>query len=354
MSSTYLPWAKLRSKARFNLATSGVEHWKLRDVPVRIEDLEISGPSFYGYEPLQRALAAHAGVTADRIVAAGGTSMANYLALATLVKAGDEVLIEQPTYEAILAVLRYIGADIKRFERSREDAFALDPAAVRRAVTARTKLIVVANLHNPSSALACEEAIREIGAIGPRVVVDEVYLPLAYEQAPRSAALLGDQFVVTSSLTKAYGLSGLRCGWVVAEPKLAEKMWRLNDLFGVIPAHMAELVSVIAIGELGRISKAVRERLDRNRAMLNKFLDSREDLEVARQPYGTVVFPRVLNGSAGRLCEILRDKYETTVVPGEHFEMPEHFRLGIAGGTEMLEEGLRRLGLALDELKANG
>ncbi len=352
MSSFYMPWAKLRSHAKYNLATSGVAHWKLRDLPVRVEDLEISGPSFYGFEPLQRALAAHTGVAPERIVAAGGTSMANYLALATLVKPGDEVLVELPTYELILAVLRYIGAEIKRFDRRPECGFALEPEAIRRAVTPKTKLIVLANLHNPSSALAGEAVIREIGEIGPRVLVDEVYLDAAFEQAPRSAALLGDQFIVTTSLTKVYGLSGLRCGWIMAEPQLAEKMWRLNDLFGVIPAHVAELVSVIALGELGKIRQNVRARLDRNRALLHGFFDSRKDLDVARLPFGTIAFPRVTSGPVNRLCEILRAKYETSVVPGEYFEMPGHIRIGIAGETEMLQEGLGRLGCALDELGA--
>ncbi len=350
MSSHYMPWAKLRSKATYNLATSGVAHWKLRDLPVTLEDLEISGPSFYGYEPLQRALAAHAQVAPDRIVAAGGTSMANYLALATLLQPGDEVLVEHPTYELILAVLRYIGAEIKRFPRTHECSFSLDPDAIRRAVTPQTKLIVVANLHNPSSALADESVIRAIGQIGPRVLVDEVYLDAAFERAPRSAALLGEQFIVTSSLTKVYGLSGLRCGWIVAEPPLAEKMWRLNDLFGVIPAHLAERASIIALQELPRIRENVRARLDRNRAALHRFLDSRPDLESPRFPFGTVVFPRLKHGSVARLCQILREKYETTVVPGEYFEMPDHFRLGIGGETDPLEEGLKRLAQALDEL----
>jgi len=351
--SSYMPWAKLRSRAKFNLATSGVAHWKLCDLPVRLEDLEISGPSFYGYEPLQCALAEHAKVAPERIVAAGGTSMANYLALATLVKFGEEVLVEHPTYELILAALRYIGAEIRRFPRTHESGFALDPAAVRRAVTPRTKLIVIANLHNPSSALAGESVIREIGEIGPRVLVDEVYLDAAFENAPRSAALLGDQFIVTSSLTKVYGLSGLRCGWIVAEPALAEKMWRLNDLFGVIPAHLAERASVTALAELPRIRENVRARLDRNRVLLHRFFDSRADLDAPRFPFGTIAFPRLKRGSVTRLCEILREKYETTVVPGEYFEMPDHFRMGIGGETELLEEGLKRLGLALDDIIEN-
>ncbi|MBZ5605734.1 MAG: pyridoxal phosphate-dependent aminotransferase [Acidobacteriia bacterium] len=348
-----MPWAKLRSHAAYNLATSGVAHWKLRDLPVAIDDLEISGPSFYGYEPLQKALAQHAGVTPDRIVAAAGTSMANYLAFATLLKPGDEVLIEHPTYELLIAAARHVGATITRFPRLHEAGFALDPETVERAVTPRTKLIVVANLHNPSSAFADEATIRAIGEIGPRVLVDEVYLDAAFERAPKSAALLGDQFIVTSSLTKVYGLSGLRCGWIVAEPKLAEAMWRLNDLFASIPAHMAERASVIAIAELPRIRAHVRARLDRNRTILHRFLDSRAELDAPRVPYGTTAFPKLLRGSVTRLCDLLRSKYETTVVPGEYFEMPDHFRIGIGGDAEPLEEGLRRLGLALDDMMEN-
>jgi aspartate/methionine/tyrosine aminotransferase len=357
-----MPWAKLRSHAKFNLATSGVAHWKLRDLPVSLDDLEISGPSFYGFEPLQQALSAHCGVPANRIVAAGGTSMANYLVLAATLKPGDEVLIEHPAYELILAAAKHVGATIRRFPRTHESGFALDPAEIRRQVTPRTKLIAVTNLHNPSSALTDEATIRAIGEIGPRVLVDEVYLDAAFERAPRSAAQVGqpvspavsgqlaDRFIVTSSLTKVYGLSGLRCGWIIAEPKLAEAIWRLNDLFGVIPAHLAERASVIALRELPRIAENVRARLDRNRALLHRFFDSRAELDVVREPYGTVAFPKLTRGTVTQMCAIAREKYETTVVPGEHFEMPDHFRIGIGGETEMLEEGLRRLGLALDDM----
>jgi aspartate/methionine/tyrosine aminotransferase len=354
LSSYYMPWAKLKSHARFNIATSGVAHWKLRDLPLRLEDLEISGPSFYGFPPLQQALAKHCGVGPDRIVAATGTSMANYLALSAVIKPGDEVLIEQPTYELILAAARQAGATITRFPRTHESGFALDPAAVERAATPRTQLIVIGNLHNPSSALTDEATIRQIGEIAKRVnarvLVDEVYLDAAFEHAPRSAALMGDHFIVTSSLTKVYGLSGLRCGWVIADPELTQRIWRLNDLFGVIPAHMTELTSVIALGELPRILNAVRKRLDTNRAILNRFFDSRAELDVARQPFGTIAFPKLLRGDVDQLCDLLREKYETTVVPGKYFEMPGHFRIGIGGDPEPLEEALRRLGSALDDL----
>jgi aspartate/methionine/tyrosine aminotransferase len=113
---------------------------------------------------------------------------------------------------------------------------------------------------------------------------------------------------------------------------------------------MAELASIIALGELPRIAENVRARLDRNRIALWKFLDSREDLEVFKPPFGTIVFPRLKRGSVDRMCDLLRTKYETTVVPGKFFDMPDYFRIGIGGDLEPLEEGLRRLGLALDEL----
>ena len=344
-----MPWAKRRSQAKYNLATSGVAHWKLRDLPINIEDLEISGPSYYGFEPLQDALSQHCGVPSNRIVAATGTSMANYLAMATILKPGDEVLIEHPTYELIVDVALQIGAKITRFQR-RPSAFALDLSSIKDALSPATKLIVVSNLHNPTSALIDEATMKELGSLGVRVMVDEVYLDAAFEQAPKSAGVLGDQFIVTSSLTKVYGLSGLRCGWILAEPSLVEQMWQLNDKFGNIPAHMAELASIIALGELPRIAQNVRARLDANRKILWKFLDSRQDLDVCRQPFGTIVFPRLKRGSVDQLCDLLRTKYETTVVPGRFFDMPDHFRIGIGGDLEPLEEGLRRLGLALDEL----
>lgn len=354
MSSDYMEWAKTRSRARFNLATSGVANYPLSGLPAELRDLEISGPSYYGYPPLQEALAAHCGVSPDCVVHANGTSMANHLAMAALLEPGDEALIEHPAYELLTSAASYLGAEVRRFQRDPHNGFALDPADVRRAITPRTRLIVVTNLHNPTSSLAAEDVICEIGEIatsaGARVLVDEVYLDAAFDCAPRSAFHLEGPFVVTSSLTKVYGLSGLRCGWILAQPDLARRMWRLNDLFGVVPAHSAERLSIIALAHLDRIRAHYRSLLEAQQTMVNEFFASRRDLDVRPLTLGTVAFPRVLGGRVDSLCALLREKYETTVVPGRFFEMPEHFRMGIGGDTEMLKEGLERLGKALDEL----
>ncbi len=212
--SDYMLWAKTQSRANFNLATSGVGSFPLRDLPVTIDQLEINGDSTYGYAPLQHAIAKKCGVDPDCVVAATGTSMANHLAMATLIDPGDEVLLEQPTYELLTSTLFYLGASVKRFARSEESGYALDPAEVRRVITPRTKLIVLTNLHNPSSVLASESALREVGdlalSVGAHVLVDEVYLDAVFTNTPKPSYHLGPEFIVTTSLTKVYGLSGLR------------------------------------------------------------------------------------------------------------------------------------------------
>jgi aspartate/methionine/tyrosine aminotransferase len=346
-----MQWAKTQPAARCNLAGSGLRHYPLAELGVRIEDLEISGPSFYGYPPLQEALAAKCGVPRECVMAAIGTSMANHLAMAVVLQPGEEVLIEHPAYEPMLAAARYLGADVKRFERPAERGFAIDLEVLARAVTPRTRLIVLTNLHNPSSALSSSEELRSIGevarGVGARVLVDEVYLDAAGDPPPPTSFLLGDHFLVTSSLTKVYGLSGLRCGWALARPDLVERMWRLNDLFGVIPAHPAELLSVMALKNLERVAAWARELLARNRALLNSFLASCPQLEAPALVHGTVCFPRLRRGNADHFCATLREKYEVLVVPGRFFEAAQHFRIGIGGDTSALAEGLERISTAL-------
>ena len=351
--SEYMHWAKTRSSARFNLATSGLANLSLRDFRASLDDLDITGTDGYGYEPLVRALADRHRVDLECVVTAAGTSFANHLAMAALINAGDEVLFERPAYEPLLSLAHYLGADVKRFDRRFEDGFRLAPSEIAKKISSRTRLIVLTNFHNPSGVFTGDDILAEVGEIArnvnARVLVDEVYLQMLFEEPPRTAFHLGNQFVATSSLTKAFGLSGLRCGWIFAEPELAERMWRLNDLFAATPVHAGERLSVVALQQLEGIAKSAQKRLDENRRLLNKFLDQREDLETIRPTAGSVMFPRVKQADSEKLCQLLREKYETSVVPGRFFEMPAHFRIGLGGDTETLTEGLRRLGAALDE-----
>jgi aspartate/methionine/tyrosine aminotransferase len=213
---------------------------------------------------------------------------------------------------------------------------------------------MITNLHNPSGVLTEEQDLRAVGdlaaRVGARVLVDEVYLDDAVPPH-RSAVHLGPNFVITNSLTKVYGLSGLRCGWILAEPGLAERMWRLNDLFGVNRAHPAERLACIAFDHLDEVIGDTPAMLERNRRLFNPFIESRADLQCLPAQHGITAFPRWSGGDTQRLYDHLCDHYDTAVVPGRWFEKPDHFRVGFGLATEDFEEGLKRLGAALDDLK---
>ena len=355
--SPYMEWAKLSSPARFNLATSGLTSVPMAEFPLRVEELEITGGG-YGYGPLLERITRHTGAPVECIVTAEGTSMANHLAMAALLGPGDEVVIEEPTYGLLLDLAHYLGAQVRRVPRHFEDDFAISLGEMERTITARTRLVVLTNLHNPTGVLIPLETLRAIGEmarrVGARVLVDEVYLEMLFEAAPPSSFSLGETFVVTNSLTKTYGLSGLRCGWILAAPKLARRIWRLNDLFAATAAHPAERMSVMAFDHLAQFRERARALLTANRALLDAFLDTRSDLECVRPPAGSVVFPRLPEGDPEEFFKLLREKYETSVVPGAFFEAPRHFRLGIGGETATLQAGLEKLGAALDEFQTAG
>ena len=354
MESAYMHWAKFKQPVRFALTMSEVPHFRMDCLPLSLADLDMDGASHPRYAPLREGIAERYGVPTEQVVAADGTSMANFLAMAAMIAPGDEVLIEEPTYEPLLGAASFLGAEINRFERKPEDAFRLDPAAVERMLTPKTRLIVITNLHNPSGVLAEEAELRQIGdlaaGVGTRVLVDEVYLDAA---APprRSSVHLGAEFVATNSLTKVYGLSGLRCGWILAEPALAERMWRLNDLFGVNQAHPAERLGCIAFVHLEEITGDNPAMLERNRNLFNAFVRGRDDIDCAPAEHGITAFPRWRGGDTQRLDDHLREKYDTAVVPGRWFEMPDHFRVGFGMRANEFEEALSRLASALDNLR---
>lgn len=354
--SEYMQWAKTLQSAPYNLGNSGLSACPLRHLPVRIEDLELSGASFYGWPLLQTALAAHLKVPENCLVQSTGTSLANHLAMAAVLKPGDDVLIEEPAYELLVTTAGYFRVNIRRFQRPAALGFSIDWESFEEQLTPRTKLVVLTNLHNPSSARLSETDLRRAadlaGRYGARLLVDEVYYDAAFDCTPHTSFGLARNLIVTGSLTKVYGLSGIRCGWILAAPDLAERIWRLNDLFGVIPAHAAERLSALVLQHFDRVAARARGILNPNREVLNRFLESRPDLESTPLVAGTVTFPRLRSGRVEELCERLRRDYETTVVPGRFFERPEHLRIGIGRDLEETAEGLRRLGRALDDLSA--
>jgi aspartate/methionine/tyrosine aminotransferase len=354
--SPYTHAAKLFPAARFDLTSSAVGALSLGDLPVQLEELELSSHAPYGDPVLLERLAQRTGVPVECIVPTIGTSLANHLALSALFDPGDEVLIEQPTYDPLLHTARLLGASIRRFARREENNFAIDPEDVRRAITSRTRVIALCNLHNPTSAGTDDATLQAIGEaaknVGARVLVDEVYREAIWGASQHHALSLGEQFVVTSSLTKAYGLGGLRCGWILAEPVLAARIRLMQDLFGSTGAPIAERLGTIALASIDQIEARARLTLDANRAAAAQILAPRRELQLTIPAHGTTLAPRLLSGAVEPFCELLRTRYELAVVPGFYFEMPHHFRISLGGDPTLTSECFQRLSRALDDFSA--
>lgn len=345
--SVYMRWAKEHAAARYNLANSGILGIATEDLELEPGDVLVNGPNRDGYPPLLEAIAAQYGVAADQVVPAEGASGANFIALAALVDPGDEVLVEQPTYEPILAALDFLGAKVRRFARRFEDSYRLDLDDIRGAISDRVRLVVITNPHNPSGVVLPPEEIAEAVRIagGAYVLVDEVYQDIV---GSGSHVHLGPNVVATSSLTKSYGLSGLRCGWVLAAPEIADRMRRVRDFMGSVGSMPSDSLALAAFRQLPRLAARTRSILEPNIRLVHEFLREHQDvLDAVVPPRSMTVFPRLKSEEDSQPLHDRLREMETSVVPGRFFEFPRHFRLGFAVRTEDVAEGLRNLSRAL-------
>jgi aspartate/methionine/tyrosine aminotransferase len=347
----YMEWAKTRPSAEFDLAGSNILACSLDDLPGAREALALSGANEDGYEPLIEAIAARYGAQPSHVTTASGTSGANFLVYAALLTPGDEVLVERPGYDPLLGAARMFGATTVRFDRTFDSGYALDPDRIRRAMTPRTKLIVITHPHNPSGVAADTAVLDEIGRLaeqrGVHVLVDEVYLDIT-GMGWSPAAARGDMFVTTSSLTKSYGLSSLRCGWAIASEGLTYRLRRARDIVDGTGSIVAERLATLAFAQLGHFEARARGIIRTNATIVDEFLRSRRDLEWIPSK-GTIVFPRIRGVSdVSAFADRLMTEHRTAIGPGRFFDAPAHFRLGYGGDTEKLRGGLEHLAVALD------
>ena len=359
LPAPYMRWAKTRPRVTYDLASSGLTPVATRELlgdVTAAEAFDISGPTDEGFVPLREAIAARYGTTSECVSIAAGASGANFQAMLALLEPGDDALIETPAYDPLIAAARAAGANVVHFERSWSKGFALDPYVVRTALTPSTKLIVISNAHNPSGAMAGRDALEQVGvmaeAIGARVLVDEVYAEAQYDEAPlpRPAATFGDVFVSTSSLTKAYGLAGLRCGWIMASPSVSERVRAIRDVIDGSGPYVAERLSLTAFEHIDRLKSRARQILVENLAIVRAMARSHPRLEWLEPAAGTTAFPRVKDvDDTSELVERLIRDHDTIVVPGHFFQAPQHIRIAFGGRSDMIREALTRLDRALHD-----
>lgn len=346
--SDYIEWTKRRrGNIQFPLSRSSAPRLDARSLEPTLDFLLAVDDNEGGWPPLMEAIAARAGLTPGHVALANACTGANHLVFGLVLEPGDHVAMEKPVYEPLVKLAEYFGATIDFFERHESNGWRTNPDDVKRALTKSTRLVVLSNLHNPSGACDDDETIRRIAADalapGAYVLVDEVYLEFLRAEGVRTAARLAPNILISNSMTKTYGLDSLRIGWVLAEPELAERARRLNDLYSNNLPHPSERLAYLALTRADEILARVNEQLVRNIGIVDDFVRSHGGLSWVAPRAGTCGLVRLEGEEVDVLTDRLEKDFATGIVPGRFFGAPGYFRLAWGVDSDTLRAGLDRL-----------
>ena len=347
----------------YDMSESGVRPLTLRELSAMGFDLEafLDVPLGYsqsnGTVDLRERIAVHyPGATVDHVEVTNGTSEANYLIALSQLRPGDEVAMEVPNYMQMPGVARSLGATVRTFRLRQDTGWEPDWEEFDRAVTPRTRVLYVSNPNNPTGAVLSDAAMQRIAArcseTGTWLLADEVYLGAEIDR-PRTKSFWGmsDRVVVTSGLSKAYGIPGVRIGWLVGPPSLAAECWTQHDYITIGPNKMSDRIARVAVenGNRERCYARTRDILRHNLPIAREWIASFGDLLSWREPQaGAIALIKYAGGLPSiDLAEQVRRNQSTLIVPGAHVGLEGYLRIWLGGREEFLREGLRRIGVEL-------
>jgi aspartate/methionine/tyrosine aminotransferase len=353
-SIEYIAWARRRARpVPHDLSASGLDPPQPDLLGADRGSLPLGSTLGHPLDSLMEALETRLGLPRARVLPVLGTTMALYLACGTLLREGDRVVVEEPAYEPLWRVPAAFGARVERLPRDPAAAYRLDLEHLERLLRRPAALVLLSNLHNPSGVLVRPETLRALDRIARErevwVLMDEVYLEFLDDERSAPAATLGERFLSAGSLTKAYGLGGIRFGWLAGpEPLVRKAASGLDYLAMQIPTPTLVLAER-ALGARSRLRARCAERIEGNLRRLSRWVSGREDVEWTPPEGGVCAFVRLPGwGDTTGLCEALERDQGTRIVPGRFFGQPDGFRIGFGGEPSALEQGLRRIGAALD------
>ena len=338
-------------KVKYDLSESGVEALTLQEItrdPKELLKTKLGYAEGVGREATRTLIASiHSGHTADDVLITTGTSEANFLALASLVNAGDEVVVVMPNYMQVHGLATAFGARVREVWLREERAWTIDLDALAAATSPRTRLICVCQPNNPTGQVLSQAEVQSIVRIadqhGAWILADEVYrgAELSAEESP-SFSGRGERILVTGGLSKVYGLPGLRVGWMVGPRERIGAALEIKDYTTIAPATLSESLAEIAL-------ERRKELLERARFLINERWPLLEDWAAGHS--------RVLHWTppaAGAICffsyqypidsmplvDRLIREYGTMIVPGIQFRAERHLRIGFGMPSRILHSGL--------------
>lgn len=340
-----------------NIGESGVKARTIGDINLDLGDLVLR----YGYHrgaPELRELIAqdYSGLTAENICITVGAAEAVFSLVAALTGTEDQILVEHPNYPSLYDVGLSLDRQVDFLPLHYEAAFCIDLDQLEQKINPKTKLVMLTHPNNPAGSIIStqdlEAVVKIIEASNAYLLMDETYRELSYGSPPPPAASLSPKVISVSTMSKAYGVPGIRIGWLAASREIVDAVRAVREQVTICNSVIGERIALEILKQKQQILPPTREALLANRDVLKGWLEAQSDLEWVVPQAGVVGFPRLVSGaSADGLCRLLVEKYKTFVVPGSVFQMPEYLRIGYGMEREELVEGLSRLEEALAEWK---
>jgi len=310
-----------------------------------------------GTPELREALARlYPGAGIDDIEVTNGTSEANFIVSLSLLNEGDEFALEVPNYMQLWGVPRSFGAKVNKFHLRQDNDWEPDWEEFEAAVNPRTRLVYMSNPNNPTGSVLSRQAMERIVArceeMKAYLIADEVYLGAEiHRQRTPSFWGMSDRVIVTSGLSKAYGIPGVRIGWIVGPPEIVQECWTQHDSLTICPNKLSDAIARIAVEEKNR-----EALYNRGRALLQENLKTIEDWVSGlgegfsfRAPEAGAIFFLRYPGDypSSELCERIRQRQNTLIVPGSQLGMEGYVRIWLGARPEYLREGLSRVRIEL-------
>ena len=364
------------TKTPFDIAESGIYPQTFRELLAfepaaererilgNLLDLRLGYSEAPGTLELRSAIAAtYRDTRPDQILVTTGAIEANFLLFNVLLEPGDHVVAVYPAYQQLYSVPRAIGCDVTLWKLRTETGFRFDLDELTRLVTPRTRAIVINSPHNPTGAMLSAEDLVRIdrlaASVGARVLSDEAYrwleVPGGDPLAPPIRDL-GNAGVSVGTLSKPFGLPGLRIGWIAGPADLVAKCWAMRDYVSLSPGKLNDALALLALKHRGRIVERTQSILRRNLETARAWFAEHADLVSWTPPRGGLLalMRYALDIPSLELANRLAEKYGVMLAPGSAFGVEHHLRIGIGQEPETFAEGLRRTADCFADLRAAG
>jgi aspartate/methionine/tyrosine aminotransferase len=342
-----------------NLSESSFTDQKLSDLGINIQDLLLVYGDHKGKLGLRELIAQESGVLPDDVLITSGAATALFILATSFLNKNDHIVIAKSNYATNIETPRAIGAKATYLNLHFDEGFNLDLNVLEKLITAKTKLVSLTYPHNPTGVLINEAKLRAIVDIierkGTYLLLDETYRDMSFGEKLPVAATLSDRVISISSMSKSYGLPGIRIGWIVSKNKqLMETFLAAKEQICITNSVVDEEIAFQYLSRKAVLFAPVRATILKNFAILKDFMAHQDVLEWVEPQGGCVCFPRIKSEIAvdtTKFHDILLNKYATYIGRGHWFEEEARYmRIGYSWDTsEKLKKGLNNILKAIAE-----